>query len=131
VSACDGLPEEDPDGPDVRGPARLLASKPLGRDVRERPRNVTDSCERVGVLELGKAEVEQPDGDLVAVLQHDVGRLHVTVDDALAVGVGERLQHLRGRLDRRPVVERPATKGLPERVAGDVRIGDVDVTIVP
>ena len=130
MSPGECLPEEDADRPDIGGPAGLLAGEPLGGDVRERSRDVPDRRERVGVLELGEPEVEQPDRDLVALLEHDVRGLHVAVDDALRVRVRERLEHLRGGLDRRPVVQHAAAKRLAQRAPGNVRVGDVDVALV-
>ena len=59
VPAGKRLPEDDTDRPDVGRTGCLLAGEPLGGDVGERPGHVADGGERVGVLELGEAEVEQ------------------------------------------------------------------------
>ena len=130
MAAGERLPEEHADRPDVGGAGGVLAGQPLRGDVGERPGHVADGGEGVGVLELGEPEVEQLHGDLVAVLEHDVGRLDVAVDDALGVGVGERFEHLGGGLDGAPVVDRAAAEGLAQGPACDVGVGDVDVPLV-
>src|ERR687892_2658879 len=45
--------------------------------------------------------------------------------------VSERLEHLGARFDGRRVIEAAAAEELPERVSADVRVGDIDVAIVP
>ncbi len=57
------LPEDDSDRPDVALCGRLRAREALGCDVRERSGDVADGSEGVRAVELGEAEVEQPDGD--------------------------------------------------------------------
>ena len=44
--------------------------------------------------------------------------------------VGERVENLGADLDRGGVVELAASQALPERLPGDVLIGDVDVVLV-
>ena len=120
MAAGERLPEEHADRPDVRGAVRLLPGQPLGGDVPEGSRHVSGGGERVRLFDPRQAEVEQADGELVALLDHDVRRLDVAVDDALGVRVRERVQHLRGDFDRRPVVDRAAPERLAQRPAGDV-----------
>ena len=86
--------------------------------------------QRVELLHLGEPEVEQADVDLVRLGEEDVRRLDVAVDDPLAVGVRERLEHLRRRLDRRGVVELARRHRLAQGAARDVLVGDVDVVRV-
>ena len=99
MAAGEHLPEEDAYGPDVAFRCRLLSREPFGRDVGERSRDVSDRRQRVCAVELREAEVEEPDGDLVPILEEDVGRLHVTMDDSRPVRVRERIEHLRRNLD--------------------------------
>ena len=63
----------------------------------------------------------------VALGEQDVRRLDVAVDDPAAVRVRERLEHLRGDLDRAAVAELARGERLAQRAAGDVLVGDVDV----
>ena len=60
MSACERFPEEDTDCPDIAGGGRFVARETLGCDVGERAGDVTDRCKRVSAVELGEAEVEQP-----------------------------------------------------------------------
>ena len=76
-----------------------LASPPASRSgamYASVPGYVSDCGERVRAVELRKAEVEQAHGDLVAILEQDVRRLDVAVDDPGAMCVRERVEHLRG-----------------------------------
>src|SRR5581483_8394864 len=59
-----------------------------------------------------------------------VGGLDVAVDDAARVRVRERLEELRGDLDRVPVVELAGAQRLAERPPRHVLVGDVDVARV-
>ena len=54
---------------------------------------------------LREAEVEQPHRDLLALGEEHVRGLDVAVDDPARVRVGERVEHLRRRLDGGRVVE--------------------------
>ena len=63
VAVGEDLPEEDADRPDVALGRRVATFEPLGSDVRERSRNVSDRGQRVGPVELREAEVEEADGD--------------------------------------------------------------------
>ena len=130
MSSGERLPQQDSDGPDVCRTGRIGPCEPLRRDVGERSGDVPNSSEGVGVLELRQPEVEEADGDLVAVLEHDVGRLDVAVDDALRVGVVECFEHLGGGFDGAPVVDRSGAERVAKSAALDVRVGDVDVTVV-
>ena len=64
---------------------------------------------------------------VVGLAEQDVRRLDVAVDDPAAVGVRERVEHLRRRLDRLGVVELAGCERLAHRAARDVLVGDVDV----
>ena len=124
------LPEEDADGPYVALRRRVRPVEPLGRDVRERARDVSDSRERVGTVELREAEVEEADRDGVTVLDEDVRGLDVTVDDPGAVRVRERVEHLGGDLDRVLVRQLAGADRLAKGAAGHVLVCDVDVARV-
>ena len=65
-----------------------------------------------------------------AVGEQDVRRLDVAVDDPARVRMGEPVEDLRGRLDGGGVVELAALERVPERAAGNVLVGDVDVSLV-
>ena len=94
------------------------------------PGHVADLRERVELLHLREPEVEQAHVHLVRLGEEHVRRLDVAVDDPLAMGVRERLEHLRRRLDGRRVVELAGGHRLAQRAAGDVLVGDVDVARV-
>ena len=130
MAAGEHLPEEDAYGPDVAFRCRLLSREPFGRDVGERSRDVSDRRQRVCAVELREAEVEEPDGDLVPILEEDVGRLHVTMDDSRPVRVRERIEHLRRNLDGVLVRKRPCSKRFSKRAAGNVFVRDVHVARV-
>ena len=130
VPAGQRLPEEDADRPDICRTVRLSAGEALGGDVGEGAGDVAGGRQRLGLLELGEPEVEQAHGELVAVLDHDVSGLHVPVENLLPVCVGERVEDLGADLDRGGVVELAASQALPERLPGDVLVGDVDVVVV-
>ena len=107
-----------------------MAVEALGRDVGERPRDVSDRGQRVELLHLREPEVEEADVDLVGLAEEDVRGLHVAVDDPAAVGVRERVEDLRGGLDCLAVVELAGGQRLTERAPRDVLVGDVDVARV-
>ena len=130
MAACERLPQQHAGRPDVGRRSGRLAREALRGDVRERPRNVAGGGERLLLADERQAEVEDADVDVRAVGEEDVGRLHVAVDDPAAVRVGEAVEDLSGRLDRRLVVQLAALEGVTERSSGDVLVGDVDVTIV-
>ena len=130
VPAYESLPEHDTDRPDVARRIGFLACESLGCDVRERPRDVSDSRQRVRAVELRQTEVEKADRDRVAVLQEDVRRLDVTVDDARPVRMGERVENLRGDLDGATVTYVVSTEGVADGSPRDVLVGDVDVARV-
>ena len=130
MPAGECFPEHHPDRPDVAGRRRRLAAQPLRRDVRERPGHVADRRQRVRLGEAGEAEVEQADRRLRPVLEQDVRRLDVAVDDSLPVRVGQAFEDLRGRLDRAGVRQLSVPRRLAHRRAGDVLVRDVDVVAV-
>ena len=99
MAVAEGLPEQHADGPDVALRRGLASVESLRRDVGQRSRDVADGGEGVGAVELRETEVEQLHGELVAILEEDVRRLHVPVDDPGAVGVRERVEDLSGDLD--------------------------------
>jgi hypothetical protein len=141
MAADERLPEHDADGPHVRSAAGVFAGQALGRDVGERSGHVARCRQRLRLAHLRKPEVEDPDGDLggdpvwgwvlgILLDQHHVRGLHITVDDALAVGVAQRVEHLRTCFHGGGVVERAAAESLAERSSGDELVGDVDVPLV-
>jgi hypothetical protein len=103
------FPEKDSDRPDVRGSVRLATCEALGSNIGEGSGYVARRGEGLGLLELRETEVEEADGQLLAVLDHDVSRLHVPVEDLLAVRMGEGVEHLGPHLDRGGVVELAAS----------------------
>ena len=121
------LPEQDADRPHVALRRGLAAVQPFGRDVGEGAGDVADRRERVGAVELGEPEVEEPDGDLVAVLEEDVRRLHVAMDDSGPVRVREGVEHLRGSGDGVGIGERSCANRVAHGAARDVLVRDVDV----
>ncbi len=128
--ACKRLPEQDPDTPDVAGGARLLAAQALGRDVGKRAGNVSDRGQRLGLVELGEPEVEQPHRDALVVREQDVRGLDVPMDDPAAVRVRETVEDLGSRFHRLAVAQLARAHRLPERPPADVLVGDVDVARV-
>jgi hypothetical protein len=105
----------------VRPPVELLAADLLGRDVVDRAHELAVGGAALGRA-LGQAEVGQvavlaP----VAVVEQDVARLHVAVDEAAAMGGVEGVRDLRGDRDRARRIERPlAPQQRLEVAAGDV-----------
>ena len=127
MASGERLPEQHADGPDVRPRCRRLSAKPLRRDVGERPGDVAGGGQRLRLRQARKAEVEQPNRDVLTVREQDVGRLDVAVDDPARVRVRETFQHLHGGRDRRRVVELARAKRLAKRATRRVLVGDVDV----
>ena len=127
MGAREGLPEDHADRPDVASHRRLVAREAFRGDVRQRPGDVTDRGQGVGLVELREPEVEHPDRERVALLDEHVRRLHVAVDDPAAMRVREAVEHLRGDLDRLGVADVLVPERLPQGAAADVLVGDVDV----
>jgi hypothetical protein len=127
MAAGKRLPQHHAHRPDVGGRRRLLAVEPLGRDIGERSGHVAHGGERVELGHLGEPEVEEAHVDPVGLAEEDVGRLHVAMDDPAAMGVRERVEHLRSGFDGSAVVELARRERLAERAAGDVLVGDVDM----
>ena len=127
VSSRERLPEQDADSPDVALRRRLGPRKPLRSDVRESSRHVADRRQRVCAVELGEPEVQQADGDLVALLEQEIGGLDVAMDDSGPVRVGEGVEHLGGDLDRILVREAVRAHRLAQGAPGHVLVRDVDV----
>ncbi len=118
----DHLDQLQPVGCDERGPERhqlvqgqpqrveigagvALAAEPLRRQVADRPQDVAGGRQAV-VLGLGQAEVGDPDH--AGVVQQQVRRLDVAVDDPPGVGVGQALRRLAANLRHAAEVRRPA-----------------------
>ena len=132
VPVGEGLPEQDADRPDVALRARIRAGESLGRDVGERAGDVADGGQRVRAVELREPEIEQPHGDLVAILEQDVRRLHVAMDDSGAMCVREGVEHLRGGGDRILVRESTRADRVAHGATRHVLVRDVDVArVVP
>ena len=87
--------------------------EPLRRHVAQRPQDVAGLGQLLAAFRLGQSEIRDPD-DAVAVHQQ-VRRLDVAVDDAVMVGVGERLGHLKGHPRRLAEI-------LRLRLAGQLRL---------
>ena len=132
MSSRECLPEQDADSPDVAFRRRLVAGKPLRSDVREGSGHVADRRQRVGAVELGEPEVQQADGDLVPLLEQEIGGLDVSMDDSRPVRMGEGVEHLGGDFDGFLVREAVRAHRLAQGPPGDVLVRDVDVArIVP
>jgi hypothetical protein len=130
MTAGEGFPEQDADGPDIRRRAGVLPPEPLRRDVRQRAGHVAGCGEGVGFVEEGEPEVEQADRDTLLVGEQHVRRLDVAVHDPARVRVCEAFEDLGRRLDRLPFVQAPIPQRLPQGAAGDVLICDVHVPVV-
>ncbi len=130
VVAGEGLPEHHPDGPDVGRRRGRLAGETFGGDVGQRPRDVSDRRQRLELRHLREPEVEQAHVGRLPLAEQHVGGLDVAVDDPAAVCVRERVQQLRGGLDRLGVPELAGGERLAEGAAGHVLVGDVDVARV-
>ncbi len=89
--ALDACVQQSAERPHVGRRARLLAAGPLRGDVGRRADEHAGGGDGGIPLDLGDAEVGQHDP---AVVRHqDVGRLHIAVQDALAVGGTQHVQH--------------------------------------
>ena len=130
VLSGERFPEQHPDGPHVAGCCGLAATKPLGRDVGEGSRHVADRRQRIGLVELGKPEIEEPHRDLGLLLDEHVGRLHVAVHDPEAVCMGQAVEDLRRCLDRVAVGQLAGAQRLAHRRALHVLVRDVDMAAV-
>src|SRR2546423_718403 len=111
-------------------PAKSPAAAGAARRTGTRTETVGGRGQRFLLGELGEAEVEQADGDLLVLGDEHVRRLHVPVHDPARVRVRERLEDLGAGLDGFRVVQRPRPQCLPHRLAGYVLVGDVDVARV-
>ena len=126
--ARERFPEQDPDRPDVARRAGLLAAEALRGDVGERAGDVADGGQRLGLVELGESEVEQPHRDAVVLGEEHVRRLDVAMDDPAAVRVREPVEDLGRGLDGLAVPQLAAAHRVAQGDAADVLVGDVDVT---
>ncbi len=127
------LPEDDAEGPDVGALVHRLAAGLLGAHVGRGPedhaglgplarhRRGAGGVARVqgggGVAREGLGEAEVEDLDLAVGRELDVGGLEVAVDDALAVGLLERLGDLPRDGERLVDGERAAREPLREVLA--------------
>ena len=124
------LPQHHADCPDVGRLRRIAAGEPLGRDVRERSRDVARLGQRLGVGHLREPKVEHARRHPVAVREQDVRGLDVAVQDPGRMCVREAVADLRAGLDRLVVRELPGAQRLAVRLAGDELVRDVDVARV-
>ena len=121
------FPEDDAEPPHVGGRCRGKSLQPLGRDVRERARDVAERGQRVELGHLREPEVEEPHVDARRLGEQHVRRLDVAVDDPAAVRVRERVGDLAADLERCAVVELAGAQRLAHRASRHVLVGDVDV----
>ena len=114
------LVERRPQGVDV-GPRVTAAGEPLRRHVAQGPQQVAGVGQRLGVGRvMRQAEVGDPDD--APLVQQDVRRLDVAVDDPLAVRVGEGLSGLEADPRHLAEVDRGACAGLVRRPAVPQRL---------
>ena len=130
MGAGEGLPEDHADRPDVAPLGGLVAAEALGRDVRQGAGDVADGGQRVGLVELRKAEVEDTHRGLGALLDEHVRGLDVAMDDSPPMRVREPVEHLRGDLDCGGVVDVIGAEHLAQGAAADVFVRDVDMAAV-
>ena len=131
--AREELVGDDPPGELVGAPVDLVAARVLGRHVGGRPQDVAGAAQRPAVsggaaLEAGDpgdAEVEHLDHPVVA--DDDVLGLHVAVDDAEPVGVGERDGHVGQPAHPESDLDRGVADVAPRRGAADELHGDEGV----
>ena len=123
--ARDHLEEHRPQGVDVGPAVDVAAVRLLRGHVLRRPDDDPGAGDAAGVERAGDAEVH--DLGVAVLVDHDVLRLEVAVDDAQPVGLGQPFGDLPGQADGLGLVEvaRPADEAL-EVLAGDVLHGDVD-----
>ena len=125
--ARDQLVEHDPGRVEVASPIDLAGCNLLGghvlRRANRRPRLGRGSADSGVISQAGDAEVRHLDHALVRD-EHVLG-LHVAVDDGVAMGVVERLEHPvhhRENLRRRelardhPIAERPTPDKFQDEV---------------
>ena len=105
------LVERQPQRVDV-GAGVPLAPEPLGRHVAERAQDVAGVGQAL-VVPLGQAEVGDPDDP--RVVEQEVARLDVAVDDAAGMGVGQPLRRLAADLGHAPEERSPAARELGRR----------------
>ena len=92
------LEEDDPEGVDVGRAGDLVTACLFGAEVVDGPEGrARDRHRRLGD---GPGDAEVGDLHVPAVGDEDVARLHVAVDDSLAVGDLERAGHADGDADR-------------------------------
>jgi len=111
--------EDDADGIDVGPAIAALAFDLLGRDVI----GGADGGGEVGVSEAaggcvaGYAEVDEL--DVVVVVDHDVFRLEVAVNDAIGMDVLERIENADGDVDGALLRDAAFSEDVAEEAAGD------------
>ena len=127
MAAGQPFPEQHTDRPHVGGRAGLLPTQALGRDVRQRPRDVADRRQRLLLAHEREPEVEQLHAHAGRFGEEHVRGLHVAMDDSLRMGVRQTVEDLRRRLQHVRVAERLRPQRLTQRPPDDVLVGDVDV----
>ena len=96
--AGQAVEEQRPERVDVGAAVERMSLRLLGRDVVARPEHPPGLRQRGCVVDARDAEVGQL-GVAIGGQEHVVG-LHVAMDDAALVGVGERRGHLHGDRER-------------------------------
>ena len=125
--AAEHLEEHHPQRVHVRAPIGRVAFALglFGRHVGRRSQDIAGHRQRgLARLALGQAEVH--DVRLVAGVEHDVARLQIAVDDAVLVGVMERVGHSGTQLGRLVIGEFSAGQPVLKRQSLDQVGDDID-----
>jgi hypothetical protein len=122
------LQEDQPPGVEIRARRRGLTDELLGRGVEGCPQELPRLGQRLPLhttAARGQPSQAEVQHQCIAArprpAQHEVRGLEIPVDDALRVGAGQRVEHLRHQPNGLANAEGSfARQGLLQRLAGDV-----------